>query len=112
MAKIRLTESQLHKIIKKCINEAQNVDFYEFVDLLERNGWAYSNYYEVSNKSGQTGIRYELEKYPNNLDGVKPVSVEELEQDLKNTFGDGVIISKGHYRYAPEIKNISVIILD
>jgi hypothetical protein len=107
-----LNESQLHRIVGKSMNrvlkENANVpDFYDFIDILERNGWSYSDYQNVQTKDGRSAKRYIVYKDDKNSSDFKT-----LQQGLKNTFGDNVDFGIAQYRYAPEIKHYTVIILD
>ncbi len=74
----------------------KKADFYDLVD----NGIMYHNFYKVKNKEGLTGVRYELSN---------PLTQRQRERlgRFKN-----IIISQGIHRYAPEIKQTSIIILD
>ena len=67
--KKRITESQLRQIVKESVKKAlkeaeeengEALNFYDFVDILEKNGWNYSGWQVVSNGQGQTGVRYKL----------------------------------------------------
>lgn len=80
---------------------------------LSQCGWAYSNAYDVTNsQTGQKGVRYIIEPYAGNLDNVKPLDAEQLKQKMVELFGqDKVIFSQGQHRNAPELKNLSMIVL-
>lgn len=80
---------------------------------LSQCGWAYSNAYDVTNsQTGQKGVRYIIEPYAGNLDNVKPLDAEQLKQKMTELFGqDKVIFSQGQHRNAPELKNLSMIVL-
>ena len=112
-----ITESQLRKIvkesIKKVLREADEengeaLNFYDFVDILEKNGWSYSGYQEVSNKQGQTGIRYRL--YPERNASSADELIKQLQQAAVSP--NGVIPSRWSNRYAPEQNGLSVVILN
>lgn len=97
------------------ISESVRYDDYGAIsDALAECGWAYSDAYEVKNRTnGQLGMRYIIEKYPNNLDGIKPMEVEEMKQKMTQLLGvDNVIFSEGqHVRY-PEMKNLSMVVMN
>ena len=95
------------------LNESLDTsDFAGLSDLLANLGWAYTGAEDVVNKTtGQHGIRYNLDKYPNNPYHVKPLKVDVLKSVLAQEFGDKIIFSTGTYRYAPEIKVLSIVIL-
>lgn len=103
----------IKKIIKEEIDEIANgteaIDFDEFNKVLERNGWSYSDSYDVENSQGQTGVRYIV-----NADTNESVSFEELVEAIKaaSSDPDAIIPSKGRHRYAPEIENCSIIVLN
>lgn len=81
-------------------------DAASFSDILEENGYGYSDFMDVRSKDGRTGTRYRLEADR----GANPSGLEEA---LKAAYGeDKVIFSTGVNRYAPEQKIKSVIILD
>lgn len=112
-----IKESQLRQIvkesIKKVLREADEengeaLNFYDFVDILKKNGWSYSGYQEVSNKQGQTGIRYRL--YPERNASSADELIKQLQQAAVSP--DGVIPSRWSNRYAPEQNGLSVVILN
>lgn len=86
-----------------------SLDFYDFNDILERNGWSYSASYDVSNSQGQSGVRYVV-----NADGKDSSSFEDLVKQLKDAASspDAIIPSQGTNRNAPEMKSLSIIVLD
>ena len=99
----------------KYVNETIEYDDYGSIsDALDQCGWAYSNAYDVHNKkTGQTGVRYIIEPYPNNLKGIEPMDVEEMKEKMVALLGQGnVIFSEGQHRLAPEIKNLSMVVLN
>lgn len=103
------------KTKKKYIYEAVSYDdFGTISEVLEQCGWAYSDAYEVRNrKTGQMGMRYVIEPYPNNLNGTKPCDLETLKQKIIEFVGqENVIFSEGQHVQAPEIKNMSMVIID
>lgn len=99
----------------KYVNETIEYDDYGSIsDALAQCGWAYSDCYDVHNRNtGQNGIRYIIEPYPNNLEGIKPMDVEEMKEKMVALLGQGnVIFSEGQHHQAPEIKNLSMVVLD
>lgn len=115
--KTTITEAELKNIIaesiKKVLREADEengeaLNFYDFVDILEKNGWSYSGYQEVSNKQGQTGIRYRL--YPERNASSADELIKQLQQAAISP--NGVIPSRWSNRYAPEQNGLSVVILN
>lgn len=57
-------------------------------------------------------MRYIIEPYPNNPDGIKPMNVEEMKAKMTEFIGpDNVLFSEGQHRQAPEIKNLSMVVL-
>lgn len=97
----------------KYVNETIEYDDYGSIsDALAQCGWAYSNAYDVHNRNtGQNGIRYIIEPYPNNLEGIKPMDVEEMKEKMVALLGQGnVIFSEGQHHQAPEIKNLSMVV--
>lgn len=132
MSRISLNEENLKTIIKECIKNCLNeiedfdsepemedddnvseeaaIDFYDFYDILENCGWSFSDFEEVQSKdTGKSGLRYRVHK-----DSKDSCDFEELVAKVKEaaTNPDGIIPSTGHYRYAPEIKASSIIILN
>ena len=112
-----ITESQLRHIVKesvkKVLREAEEengeaLNFYDFVDILEKNGWSYSGWQEVSNKQGQTGVRYRL------LPERNASSADELIRQLQQAAvsPDCVIPSRWSSRSAPEQNGLAVVILN
>ena len=99
----------------KYVNETIEYDDYGSIsDALAQCGWAYSDCYDVHNRNtGQNGIRYIIEPYPNNLKGIEPMDVEEMKEKMVALLGQGnVIFSEGQHHQAPEIKNLSMVVLD
>lgn len=89
--------------------ENPSLNFDDFVKILEKNGWSYSNFSEVEDPQGQTGVRYNVQP-----DGDNSSDIETLVNELRDAAGspDSIILSKGHHRYAPEIEFWSIIVLD
>lgn len=140
---IRLTESELTKMITECVKSSirsnkkkalkdpagnsreekvykkleENVEYDDYASISEalvQCGWAYSDSFEVVNrKTGQHGMRYIIEPYPNNPDGIKPMNVEEMKAKMTEFIGpDNVLFSEGQHRQAPEIKNLSMVVFE
>ena len=89
--------------------EDEEFDFYTFIDILEKNGWSYSGSDDVHNKQGQTGVRYNV--YPDNKHST---DFDDLVRQLQDAAGsaDVIIPGKATYRYAPEIKRLTITVLD
>ena len=103
-------KSKQNSVNESTMDDSTQDYFETLVDVLNECGWAYSNFYDVTNKStGQTGTRFELEEYP--YSGAKPCSADELQQKIKQSIPNAVF-STGQHRYAPEIKRLSVVLLD
>ena len=105
-------ESKIRETVNKSMNRVlkenkEQPDFYDFIDILERNGWSYSDFHDVQTKDGRTGTRFIVYK-----DDKSSSDFETLQQDLQKLFGDHVDFGIAQYRYAPEIKHHTVIILD
>lgn len=99
----------------KYVNETIEYDDYGSIsDALAQCGWAYSDCYDVHNRdTGQQGIRYIIEPYPNNLEGIKPMDVEEMKQKMTELIGEeNIFFSEGQHRYASEIKNLSMVVVE
>lgn len=111
-----VAESQLRKMVSEAVRNAikENLnkpfDFEDFVEILDKNGYAYSNYYDVSSKDGRSGTRFEISEYPYNN---PTTDLNTLKQELMNAGGtDRFIFSQGVHQYAPELKSFSIILLD
>lgn len=89
-------------------NVAQD-NFQRFVDVLDECGWGYSSFEEVRSKTtGQTGTRFGVDAYRNGA-----CTSEELQNKLKQAIPENLLVfSIGQHRYAPEIKRMSVVLLD
>ena len=108
----KYNESKLRRIVGESMNRVlkenkEQPDFYDFIDILERNGWSYSDFHDVQTKDGRTGTRFIVYK-----DDKSSSDFETLQQDLQKLFGDHVDFGIAQYRYASEIKHRTVIILD
>ena len=79
------------------------------IDTLSECGWSFHNFYTVESKStGKTGTRYEIDK-----DSKDSCSVDKLKQRILSVIPkELVIFSEGQHRYAPEMKQLSVVLLD
>lgn len=140
---IRLTESELTKMITECVKSSirsnkkkalkdtalnsseekvykkleENVEYDDYASISEalaQCGWGHTDSFEVVNrKTGQHGMRYIIEPYPNNPDGIKPMNVEEMKAKMTEFIGpDNVLFSEGQHRQAPEIKNLSMVVFE
>lgn len=98
-----------NKQVKKLKESVNFNDYAEISNALENCGWSYTDAYDVRNsKTGQIGIRYVLS--PN---GRGAVDSEELESRMTDLLGaDNVVFSQGTHRYAPELTNLSMVVLD
>lgn len=113
-----LTESQFHNILENAIIENikesflnENSDnFDEFIDILNNNGWTFTDYKKVRNWRGKTGIQFNLSKHPQNRYRIKPISVDVIEQKLKNNLGKTINIAKRGSN--PQMENSTVILYD
>lgn len=116
---IRLTETQLHRVIKESVRRIlrENVEYDDagaISDALANIGWAYSDSQDVTHReTGRNGIRWRIEPYPNNLNGVEPADFETVKSTMTQLLGVGnVEFSGGQNRYAPEIKFATMITLE
>ena len=116
---IKLSETQLHNIIVESVNRILNEgieydDHWAIADALEECGWAYSDSSKKKKKkTGQKGIRYKIEPYHRNLKGIKPCSAEEVKNRMIQLLGEeNVVFSDGQYKYAPELKTLSMVVLE
>lgn len=99
----------------KYVNETIEYDDYGSIsDALAQCGWAYTDCYDVHNrKTGQNGVRYIIEPYPNNLEGIKPMDVEEMKQKMTELIGEeNMFFSEGQLRQASEIKILSMVVVE
>lgn len=106
---IKLSESDLHNIINEAVKRVlkENIEYDDagaISDALANIGWAYSDSQDVSHReTGRRGIRWRIEPYPGNLNGVNPADLETVKETMINLLGaDNVIFSGGGYKYAPE----------
>lgn len=109
-----MSESKNRKV-SKYVNETIEYDDYGSIsDALAQCGWAYSDSYDVYNRNtGQNGVRYIIEPYAKNLNGVKPFDVEQMKQKMIELLGEeNVIFSEGQHVKAPEIKNLSMVVVE
>lgn len=86
---------------------AEAIDFDTMQNIFKQFGISTIGSREVENpQTGETGIRYEI-------DG-ENINKEELENALKSAANnpDGIIVSLGRHRNAPEITRWSVVVLD
>jgi cell division GTPase FtsZ len=114
---IHLNENDLKNLIRETISEmgevmddegyAEAIDFDTMQNIFKQFGISTIGSREVENpQTGETGIRYEI-------DG-ENINKEELENALKSAANnpDGIIVSLGRHRNAPEITRWSVVVLD
>ena len=87
-------------------HSGEAIDFYDFENICHSNGWDWHSSMEVSNGS-QTGTRYVFDKG-------KGCSFDDLVNQIKQKADDpdGIIIGTATYKYAPEIKYDTIIILN
>lgn len=118
---IRLTESELNNLIgesvKRVLGEtlengvddiSESISFDRMNQIFDELGISIIGQRDVENRNtGDTGTRYELNT-PKGLD------IKMLENRLKEAaeYPDGVIVSTGNHRYAPEMTRISVVVVD
>lgn len=98
---------------KNHLNESVSpYDYAEISDALAECGWSYVDAFDVRSKStGKEGVRYILEPYPNNNEGIEPLDVEQMKERMTQLIGqNNVIFSEGQHRQAPEIKNLSMVV--
>ena len=91
--RIRLTESQLHKVIKESIKKIlkeetlEVPDFIDIVDLLDYSGWKYSDKYGVTNnRTGQKGLAVVIEPNPSNDDSMIS-DAETVKREIMDGLG-------------------------
>lgn len=84
-------------------------DYSEISNALKECGWSYTDAYDVRNsKTDQFGIRYVLSPVNNDAS-----DIEGLKTKMIKLLGsNNVIFSQGTHRYAPELTNLSMIVLD
>lgn len=101
-------KSRMHP---KKMNES--LSYGDISDALAKCGWSQNDAYEVYNKkTGQSGVRFIIEPYGNNLEGIKPFSVEDLKQKMAELLGqENVIFSEGQHCKMPQIRNLSMVVL-
>ncbi len=114
---IKLKEQDLQNIIRESVNRIlkennsgeederdieEGIDFYTFIDILEKHGWSYSNNYEKPMNSN--GF---LSCFVVNANSNKSSDFQTLVQDLKqNAVNPSVIlVGKRTAQSAPEIKH-------
>ena len=87
-------------------HSGEAIDFYDFMNICHSNGWDWHSRMEVSNGS-QTGTRYVFDKG-------KGCSFDDLVNQIKQKADDpdGIITGTATYKYAPEIKYDTIIILN
>lgn len=82
------------------------IDFYDFANICNQNGWDYHDYMEVSNGE-QSGYRYVFRGNGN-------CSFEDLITQLKQAANnpDGIIPGTASNKNAPEQKYYTIVVLD
>lgn len=87
-------------------HSGEAIDFYDFMNICHSNGWDWHSRMEVSNGS-QTGTRYVFDKG-------KGCSFDDLVNQIKQKadYPNGIIPGTATYKYAPEIKYYTIIILN
>lgn len=116
---IRLSESDLHNIINEAVKRIlrENIEYDDagaISDALAEIGWAFSDSQDVSHReTGRRGIRWRIEPYSGNLNGVNPADLETVKETMINLLGaDNVVFSDGGYKYAPESGFTTMITLE
>lgn len=107
---------ELIKLAKCLVADENGQKFYDFYDLqsfLDDNGWCFYNSYDVES-GDESGTRFELVEYPQNIRHITPISKEEMKKklgELEKNYSN-VKQSIGTNRNAPEQKRLSIIILN
>lgn len=91
--------------------EARNIypaDFYEFNNLLTKNGWAITDFVDLE-KHGKkyTGIRVYNKRYEAHP---RYVSLGELKSKLEDYFDGNVDFTTAQHKYAPEITELTIVV--
>lgn len=134
----RMNENSLQRIVKRVITEAFGnslygipdvrqyrgkrmnesayeedgepyIDFYDMIDIMEECGWSYTDFHEVSNRKGMSGIRYVC-----HADNKDSASFDELVGMLRKAAGydKAIVTGTRTYKYAPENKANYFIVLN
>jgi len=113
MNRIKIAK-ELVKLAKSLVASESEMDFYDFVDFLDQNGWCFHNDYAVESPDGKKGTRYEISEYPQNLNHITPISKDEMKAKLEGLEKkySNVVQSMGRNRNAPEMRQLSIILLD
>lgn len=83
-------------------------DFYEFNDLLSKNGWNVVEFIDLNNNGKQyTGIKVYNKRNKNNP---RYISSDELMSKLEDYFDGNVDFITSQYKYAPEITELVVVV--
>lgn len=131
---VKLTENKIREVIKEelskilkediiqepqdNIDQEEEYDDFETLgagqvsDILQQCGYEYVNAYDVKSKDGnETGVRYEI--VPDQSQQ-QHCTIDQLLAKLRQAAGgdEYVIASQGYNRYAPEIKRMSIVIID
>ena len=89
-------------------DDEETIDLYNFYDILDNCGWGCSNSYDVENKSGERGIRFEINAHSQNACPFKEL-VNQVKSVSPNP--NKIIPSIGRSSSAPELSRQSIIIL-
>ena len=111
MDKIKIAK-ELVKLAKSLV--ASEMDFYDLVDFLDKNGWCFHNDCAVQSTEGKRGTRYEISEYPQNFNHITPISKDEMRaklEELEKKYSN-VVQSMGSNRNAPEMRQLSIVLLD
>lgn len=97
--------------LNRRLYEAKNIypaDFYEFDDLLTKNGWAITDFVDLE-KNGKkyTGIHIYNKRYESHP---RYISSDELMSKLEDYFDGNVDFITSQYKYAPEITELVVVV--
>ena len=96
------------------IGAARKPTFIDFVNILDRCGWAYYSWqdtYVIIDGKKKQAVRFGIEKYPQNLEYNTPFDVNLVKQEIKRIFGDRAIFQTGYPQFAPEIKKTFVTLI-
>ena len=116
---MNISDNIIRRVLRESINKVLNEtveydDHWAISDALAECGWAYSNATDVHHRdTGRAGVRYVIEPYSNNPNGVKPCDVEKKKKKMTELLGaDNVVFSEGRHRYSPEITNLAMVALE
>ena len=85
--------------------EFESIDSYKLSQILEKYGWGYSGFDDVTNSKGEAAVAYQV--YPHSSDAA---DINDVVKAIKNSAEDpnGIVLGSGYYRYNPN-KSINVI---